>query len=196
MMKIRKEKVERRNDMDSQLEIALNRKDVRQALRNYKGNPQNFKDGLRYELEQVNYEFSRLKKFATTLDYANKASVPIDSALDYFNIVGGVGYAAKGIKDLAVAPGYLAYDAYYTAKTGDAIGGLLINPAYEVLSWASLGGLPHILSHYSKQVNKRTIVEASNRFLNKLNSKSLDDRLGDAPKIIKFPTQRRKGIAA
>lgn len=166
--------VPERVDVESQLEKALKRADVKKALAQYDGDPRNFREGLRISIGRNNEEFSRLRRFASVLDGANRATMPIDGALDYFNIALGVGYAARGIKDLAMAPGYLAYDAYYTAKTGDALHGLLINPAYEVLSWVSLGSLPHLLRHYTKQVDKKAIENGSKMFLNKLSSKDLE----------------------
>ena len=172
-----------RVDSDSQLEKALKRKDVREALANYQGDPESFKAGLRYHIEKSNYGFERLRKFASTIDGVNRATVPIDGALDYFNVALGVGYAAKGIKTLALAPGYLAYDAYYTAKTGDVLRGMILNPAYEVLSWASLGALPHILRHYTKQVDKKATEEGSKKFLDNLSKKneSLEDKIIEVP---------------
>src|SRR3989344_3794128 len=168
-----------RVDVESQLEKALKRKDVKEAMGRYQGAPENFKSGLRYHIEQANEDLYRLRKFASVLDGANRATMPIDGALDYFNVALGVGYAAKGIKTLALAPGYLAYDAYYTAKTGDVLRGMILNPAYEVLSWASLGALPHILRHYTKQVDKKATEEGSKKFLDNLSKKneSLEDKI-------------------
>lgn len=164
-------------DVEDQLKKAFNRSDIKEAYRNYEGNPESFKSGLRAYLEQVDSENRRLYGFARTLDSVNRATVPIDGALDYLNLAGGIGYGARAIKTLATSPGYLAYDAYYTAKTGDVVGGLILNPAYEVLSWASLGSLPHVMRHYTTQLNKRTIKEASSRFLKRLKSQDLEDRI-------------------
>ena len=166
-------------DVDEQLKKSLQRPDIQVAYRDYKGDPVSFKNGLRAYLEQVGNEHRRLYSFARTLDSVNRATVPIDGALDYLNLAGGMGAGARAIKTLATLPGYLAYDAYYTAKTGDVVGGLIANPAYEVLSWATLGSLPHLMRRYTSQLNKQTIKEASARFLKRLNSKDLEDRLSD-----------------
>lgn len=174
-------------DIDKQVTRALKRPEVKRALKEYDGDPEKFRAGLKYEIERTNKDFYRLRKLANVVDGANRATIPIDAAMDYFNIMGGVGYAAKGIKDLAMAPGYLAYDTYYTAKTGDIIGGLVVNPAYEVLSWASLGALPHLLRHYSKQVDKKAVEEGSSRFLTRLKKNKSLEELADEPSTIKFP---------
>jgi len=171
-------------NVGSQLEKALKMKDVQEAYRNYQGNPENFKQGLRAYLEQVYSENYKLRNFARTVDSANRATIPIDAALDYFNIMGGVGYAAKGLKTLAMLPGYLAYDLYYTAKTKDLLGGLVINPVYEILSWASLGALPHVLAKYSKQADKYMVKEASKRFLSKISRKNLEDVVDSGSDVI------------
>lgn len=187
--------VPRSPDIGEQLEKSLRRSDIQEACRNYQGDPESFKNGLRAYLEQVDKEHSRLYGFARTLDSVNRATVPIDGALDYLNLAGGIGAGARAIKTLATLPGYLAYDAYYTAKTGDVVGGLIANPAYEVLSWATLGALPHLMRRYTNQLDKKTIEEASSRFLKRLKSEDLEDRLsgsGIAGRIEPDREERRK----
>ena len=77
----------------------------------------------------------------------------------------------------------LAAGKVYTAKTGDVLRGMILNPAYEVLSWASLGALPHILRHYTKQVDKKATEEGSKKFLDNLSKKneSLEDKIIEVP---------------
>lgn len=183
--------------IEEQLEKSLRRPDIQEAYRAYKGDPEDFKKGLRAYLEQVDNEHRRLYGFARTLDSVNRATIPIDGALDYLNLAGGIGAGARAIKTLATLPGYLAYDAYYTAKTGDVVGGLIVNPAYEVLSWAALGSLPHLVRRYTTQLNKKTIEEASRRFLKRLNARNLEDKVAepDVAGIIEPEREKRRRAA-
>jgi len=160
-------------DLDEQLESALKRRDIRTAYKNYKGSPEDFKRELKDYLEQVNKENKNLRRFASYLDIVNKGTVPLDAALDYLNIMAGVGYAARAIETVAKAPGYLAYDAYYLGKTGD-LTGALGNIAYEIGSWASLGALPHLINWYTRKVDKQTLNKATERFLKGLEKKIID----------------------
>lgn len=182
-------------DVEKQLGLALKRGDVRKAYESYEGDPETFKQHLRGYLTQVDDEHRRLYGFARTLDAANRATIPIDGALDYLNYMGGVGAAARAIKSLASGVGYLAYDAYYTAKTGDVIGGLVTNPAYEVLSWASPGALPHIMRHYTKQLDKLTVKEASKRFLRKLRASNLEDRISEEDVVGRIEPEKLRKAA-
>ncbi len=159
-------------NLDGQVEKAMKRKDIKKKFLDYEGDPKNFKESLRDYIEKENLGSYRLRKFSNFIDSFNKATVPIDSALDYFNIMGGVGYAAKGLKTLATAPGYLAYDLYYLGKTGD-IFGTLKNIGYEGISWLSLGSIPHLLNHYTKQSEKYAIKKGSEKFLASLESKTI-----------------------
>jgi len=180
--KVAKWAVPIRVDVDKQLAKALKLKEIRKAYEDYSGDPSDFKSGLRAYIEQANAKNSRMRKFAAYLDTTNKATVPFDAIADYFIVMGGVGTAARGIKSLAMSPGYLAYDAYYLGKTHDVLGSLG-NLAYEVGSWISLGGLPHLLNHYTKQADKYAVKEASKRFLDGLEKKTVSiDEIKDKKK--------------
>lgn len=159
-------------DLDEQVERAMKRKDIKKAFLDYEGDPKNFKESLRSYIEKENLRSYRLIKFSNFMDSFNKVTVPIDSALDYFNIMGGLGYAAKGLKTLAAAPGYLAYDLYYLGKTGD-VSGTLKNIGYEGISWLSLGSIPHLMNYYTKQTEKYAVKKGSEGFLKSLESKTI-----------------------
>jgi len=174
---------EEKTSLDKQLEKAMERSDIRKAYAGFKGEPSIFKKTLRNYIERENAKNHNLKRLAKTVDVANKASIPYDAVTDYFTIMGGVGFAAKAIKDLLFLPGYLAYNAYYVGKTGKIWDGLK-NVGYEALSWFSLGGFPHLFSHYAKQADKYSTEQASKNFL-----KSLEH--GGLEKIISLPDEKK-----
>jgi len=105
-----------------------------------------------------------LRRLAGYLDTANRVTVPIDTALDYSNVVYGVGLAGRAIGTMLKLPGYLAYSAYYAGKTGDFLGALG-NLAYEGISWLVPGSLPHLISRYTHQSEKRIVDEGVSKFL-------------------------------
>lgn len=167
-------------DIDNQLKKAMKRKDIKKAFKEYDGTEERFMGRLKGYIERTNEKDHNLRKFALYLDAANKSLIPIDSMLDYANIAAGVGFATRGMLTLAKTPGYLAYDAYYLGKTGD-LAGTLGNTVYELGSWFSLGSLPHIINHYTKQVDKHTTKKASKEFL-----------MGLEKKVIVFPKKTAK----
>ena len=171
-------------DVDSQVEESLKDKMVQKALERYDGNIENFKNGLRGYIEYENQKNSRLRNSATTLDSANKALVPVDATLDAFSILGGIGYAAKGLVTLAKLPAYMAYDAYYLGKTHD-LKGTLENTAYEAISWFVPGSIPHLLNRYTSQADRYATKKGIERFLY-----SLDKKLADVEEL---PVEERKG---
>lgn len=133
---------------------------------------------VRQESEKVYDDTKNLRRFATVLDTANKATVPVDATLDYFNLMGGVGTGARAVKTIATSPGYLAYDAYYLGKTGDLLG-TLGNIAYEAVSWLSPGGLSHLWNRYTRQADKYMAKEVK---------KSVKERVEKGRDVvIKFP---------
>lgn len=159
-------------DLDSQLDKAMSRKDISKAFTEYRGDPKNFRDSLREYIRQENEKNYGLIKFSRFIDSFNKATVPVDAALDYFNIMGGVGSAARGLKTLATLPGYLAYDMYYLGKTGDFVG-TLKNIGYEGISWLMLGSIPHLLNNYTNQTDNYSIESASQRFMKGLEARTI-----------------------
>ncbi|MBR9705781.1 hypothetical protein GOV14_01980 [Candidatus Pacearchaeota archaeon] len=158
-------------NIDKQVKKAMRKKEIKKAFNDYEGDPDNFKGKLKSYIEQENQRNYRLIKTANVLDSFNRATIPIDSILDYFSIMGGLGTAAKGIKTLAVTPGYLAYDLYYLGKTGD-VAGALGNVGYEGVSWAVLGGLPHLLNHYTRQAEAYSVKKGSSNFLESISGKT------------------------
>ncbi len=159
------------SEVDTQVRKAMKMPEIRDAYENYHGEPENFRALLKEYLETENQKNKGMRRFAAGIDTVNKTTVPLDAVLEYFTIMGGVGTAARGIKTLALSPGYLAYDAYYLGKTHDILGALG-NLAYEVASWISLGSLPHLMNKYTKQADKFTIKEASKRFLRGLEERT------------------------
>jgi len=160
-------------NLDNQVEKAMKRKDIKEKFLNYEGDPENFKNSLREYISKENTKNYRLIKTSNFVDSFNKATVPIDSALKYFYFMGGVGAVVDGAKFLATAPGYLAYDLYYLGKTGDILG-TLKNIGYEGISWLSWGGIPHLLSHYTKQTEKYAAKKGSENFLKNLELKTIN----------------------
>jgi hypothetical protein len=178
-----------KTDLDRQLREAMRLKEVKYSYKNFSGDPTEFKNLLREYLERTNERNSRMRKLAAYLDSANKATIPFDAVTDAFIIAGGVGTAAKGIKSLAMSPGYLVYDAYYLGKTHD-IPGAMGNAVYEALSWLSLGSLPHLINHYTRQAEKYNVKEGSKEFLKSDLLKSIDN------KIINFEEEKAKSKKA
>lgn len=176
-------------DLDKQLKKAMGLSDVKAAYRDYKGDPENFKQMLTSYIERSNINNRRMRQAASVMDTVNKSTVPLDSILDYLNIVGGIGYAAKGIETIAKSPGYLAYDLYYLGKTGDVMGALA-NVAYEIGSWACLGSLPHLMNRYTKQSDRYSVKEASKEFLSSLKGRHEEDKSLEG-KVIDLDKRRK-----
>ncbi|MBU0957519.1 MAG: hypothetical protein KKF56_01775 [Nanoarchaeota archaeon] len=182
-------------DIERQLDKAMKRKDIRDAYMEAQ-DPEKFKGVLKDYIEQENAGISRMRKFGLALDTVNKATVPYDSLMDYLNIIGGgLGTGLQAIKTAAMLPGYLAYDAYYLAKTHDIIG-TLGNIGYEGLSWLTLGSLPHLHNRYTSQADKYAVKNSSKRFLERLKSKGLEEKLTEPKKddkdIISIDEVRRE----
>jgi len=178
--------IPRKIDPDRQVEKAMKTREVRKAYLDYQGDPKEFRSKLREYIIQENSRNYDMRKFATALDSANKALVPVDAAIDYFTIMGGIGAAAKGIGTLGKIPVYLAYDAYYLGKTGD-LAGALKNIAYETASWVSLGSLPHLINYYTHQADKHAAKDGSERFV-----KSLEESLEKKVDTSEFGQAARK----
>jgi len=176
-----------RPDLDKQVEKAMKRKDIKKAYKEFRGDPTDFRAGLRNYIEQVNADNKNLRRFAAYLDIVNKATVPLDVAIDAFNIVFGVGTGARAIKTLAMLPGYLAYNAYYLGKTHDVVG-TLGQAAYELGSWITLGRLPHLVNYYTWQADRYAVKEGSEEFLENIG--------GLEEKIIEFPKEEELERAA
>ena len=170
-------------DIDKQVNYALKDEKVQEAIDNYDGNIENFKNRLRSYIDIENQKNSRLRNSAATLDSANKALVPVDATLDAFSILGGIGYAAKGLVTLAKLPAYLAYDAYYLGKTHD-LSGTLGNTVYEAFSWFVPGSIPHLINRYSNQADAYATNKGIERFLY-----SLEKKLADVEEL---PVKERK----
>lgn len=164
------EEIPKKTDIDKQIDKALKNKEIRKAYEEYRGNPKDFIEGLKYDIMQENYKNRRLKYAAEILDTANKVTVPVDSAIDASSILLGIGTAVKGIETLAKIPIYTAYDLYYAGKTHD-IAGALKNLGYEAISWFTPGSLPHLLKHYQNQANSFAVKKGSEKFLNRLEKK-------------------------
>jgi hypothetical protein len=158
-------------NLDKQLEEAMSMRKVKEKYETFQGNPEDFKRLLRGYIERRNDTNSGMRKFALGLDSANKGTVPLDSVLDFFSIMGGVGTGARAIKTIAMSPGYLAYDAYYLGKTHD-IKGTLGNVLYEGASWLMLGSLPHLINHYTHQADVYSAREGAYEFLDSLEQKT------------------------
>jgi hypothetical protein len=154
-------------NLNKQVDQALKRKDIQKELENYPEDVTNFREKLKEYINYENIKNSRLEKIAKTIDTGNKALVPVDATLDAFNILGGVGYAARGLVSLAKLPAYIAYNTYYLGKTGD-VKGAVKNVGYELASWLSPGSLPHLLNYYTRQAEKYAVKEGSKKFLKSL----------------------------
>ena len=179
------------DSLDDLVEKALNNKDVKQtvdeAVSEHGYSKDELEDRLRSYIEKEREDTKGMRYLSLTLDSANKAMVPLDSALDYLNVMGGAGAGSRALLTLVRSPGYLAYDAYYLGKTHD-LKGTLGNLAYEGLSWLSPGALPHLLNRYSHQASKYIVDSASDRFVNSLKGR-LDE--GEEDKIIDIPSEEK-----
>lgn len=152
-------------DLDKQLKNAMKRNDIKVALHKYSGSREDFESSLKNYIAIENYKNKNLERTAKTLDYTNKAIMPVDAGLDALGFLGGIGYGAGALVDVFVKlPVYSAYNAYYFGKTHD-IYGVLKNIGYEAASWLSPGSLPHLMSHYIGQAENYATEKGSEMFL-------------------------------
>ncbi len=159
-------------NLDKQMYKALDRSEIKDAMKLYSGSDADFKKSLKLYISEENRKNERLNKVAGVLDAANKALVPVDATLDAIGWLGGIGFGAKALIDVfAKLPSYAAYNAYYMGKTHDTYG-LMKNAGYEVASWFSPGSIPHLFEHYAPQAEEYSVKKGSEMFLKGLEKRS------------------------